>query len=167
MEPTRPARCWFWRDTSPGLAGRLISRPLGRTTELVVEKEVERLVAMKNMKLGDFISQTLKEIIDGVSTAQEYASHKDAEVNPRHVNWSDTKQSFFVIPGQSGPDKAPMLTPIDFDVLLAIREDDSQEAGIGVFAAALGIGAKGKAQDTSESSHRIKFQILSRLPQQK
>jgi antitoxin MazE len=29
MEPTRPAGGYVWRDTSLGLAGRLISRPLG------------------------------------------------------------------------------------------------------------------------------------------
>jgi hypothetical protein len=122
---------------------------------------------MKNMKLGEFISQTKSEIIDGVSRAQQYASDKGAEINPRHINWSDTKKSFYINPGQSGSDLAPMLTPIDFDVLIAIKEDDSQEAGIGVFAAALGIGLKGKVQDTSELAHRIKFQILAKLPQQK
>jgi len=122
---------------------------------------------MKNMRLGDFISQTMKEIIDGVSKAQQYASDNGAEINPPHVNYSESKKAFHIIQGLSGPDQAPMLTPIDFDVLLAIKEDDSLETGIGVFAAAFGIGVKGKDQDTSELSHRIRFQILARLPQQK
>jgi len=121
---------------------------------------------MKNMKLGDFISETIKEIIDGVAKAQDYAKDRGATINPRHIKWSETKKSFYITPGQTSPDQAPLLTPIDFDVLLAIREDDSTEAGIGVFAAAFGIGVKGKIKDTSETSHRIRFQILTKLPQQ-
>jgi hypothetical protein len=97
---------------------------------------------MKNIAFGDFISETLKQIIDGLSQAQQYASGKGAEINPRHINWSDNKKAFYINPSQSGPDLAPMLTPIDFDVLLAVREDDTQEGGIGIFAAALGIGVK-------------------------
>lgn len=31
IEPARSAGCWLWRDTSFGLAGRLITRPLGVT----------------------------------------------------------------------------------------------------------------------------------------
>jgi hypothetical protein len=122
---------------------------------------------MKDITLGNFISETLKEIIDGLTQAQEYASEHGAEINPRHINWSDTKQSFYINPSQSGRDLAPMLTPIDFNVLIAVKEDDTQEGGIGLFAAALGIGVKGKAQDISELTHRIKFQVLAKLPQQK
>jgi hypothetical protein len=121
---------------------------------------------MKQMKLADFIAQTVTEIIDGVARAQEYAKGKGASVNPPHVNWSDTKQAFYLVSGATGPDQAPHLTPIDFDILLTIGEDGKVQGGIGVFAASLGIGVKGEARDYSEAVNRIKFQILAKLPQQ-
>ena len=34
---------------------------------------------INRMKLGDFISQTIKEIIDGIGSAQEYAKDKGAD----------------------------------------------------------------------------------------
>jgi len=119
------------------------------------------------MKLGDFISQTIKEIIDGVSDAQQYAKEKDAEINPGHVNWSDIKRAYFKNVKASGEDEAQGLTPIDFDILITIGDSDKIEGGVGVFAASLGLGAKGEAKDYSETVNRIKFQILTKLPQQK
>jgi len=119
------------------------------------------------MKLGDFISQTIKEIIDGVSDAQQYAKDKGADVNPPHINWSSTKDSFFLNAKASGDDEAPMLTPIDFDILITIGDNDKITGGVGIFAASLGLGVKGEAKDYSETVNRIKFQILAKFPQQK
>lgn len=119
------------------------------------------------MKLGDFISQVIKEIIDGVSDAQQYAKEKGADINPRHVNWSDSKKSFFENVTASDDDDAPMLTPIDFEILLTIGDNDKVQGGVGIFAASLGLGVKGEIKEYSEIVNRIKFQILAKLPQQK
>ena len=37
------------------------------------------------MKLQDFVSETLKEIIDGVRVSQDYAQGKGGRVNPSHL----------------------------------------------------------------------------------
>ena len=121
---------------------------------------------MDRMKLGDFISETIKEIIDGVAAAQEYAKGKGASVNPPHVNWSDTKKSFHIVHGAIGKDEAPLLTPIDFDILLTIAKDKGATSGLGVFATAISVGLKGEAKQHSESSNRITFKVLAKLPQQ-
>lgn len=69
----------------------------------------------KKMKLGKFIAQTLTEIIDGVSTAQEYAKEKGAKLNPQHASWSKEKNSFYIVGTTTGtPDHAPLLSPIEF-----------------------------------------------------
>ena len=34
------------------------------------------------MQLDEFISETLKQVIDGVATAQKYAGSKCASINP-------------------------------------------------------------------------------------
>jgi len=122
---------------------------------------------MNQMKLGNFISQTLTEIIDGVSTAQEYAKEKRASINPQHVNWSDTKKGFFITTGNVGRDESPLLTSIDFEILLNIGEDDKVQGGLGIFAASLGVGVKGETKEYSETVNRIKFHILAKFPQQR
>ncbi len=122
---------------------------------------------MEKMKLGNFIAQTLSEIIDGVSAAQDYAESKGAIINPSHVNYSETKKGFFFIPGNLHPDDSPLLSPIEFEILLTIGEDDKAQGGLGIFAAALGIGVKGEVKEFSEIANKIKFQILAKLPQQK
>jgi hypothetical protein len=119
------------------------------------------------MRLSQFVAQTIIEIIDGVTAAQAYGKEKDAEVNPAHVNWSDTKKAFHTVPGAIGKDQAPLLTLIDFDVLLTTATDDKAQGGIGVFAASLGIGVKGEAEERAETASRVKFQILAKLPQQR
>ena len=121
---------------------------------------------MNQMRLGEFISQTLVEIIDGVGGAQEHAKEKGAGVNPRHVTWSDGKQSFYIQHGATGRDEAPLVTPIDFEVLLTIGDDDKAQVGIGIFAASLGIGLKGEVKEYSETVNKIKFRVLAMLPQQ-
>ncbi len=122
---------------------------------------------MNKMKLGDFIAQTISEIINGVAQAQEYAKEKDAFVNPPHVNWSENKKGFFISSEVYEPDDSPMVTPIDFDILLTIGDDDKIQGGVGIFAAALGVGVKGEVKEFSETVNRIKFQIITKLPQQK
>ena len=121
---------------------------------------------MRQMRLGEFITQTLCEIIDGVAGAQQHAKEKDASINPSHVNWSTEKQSFFIVPEAVGRDKAPLLTPIGFEVLLTIGEDDKAQGGVGIFAASLGIGLKGEVKEYTETVNKLKFQILAKLPQQ-
>ena len=121
---------------------------------------------MDKMKLGDFIAQTISEIVNGVSQAQEYSKDKGALINPRHIGWNESRKSYFVN-DISGVDEYPLVTQIDFDILLTIGDDDKAQGGVGIFAASLGLGVKSEAQEYSETVNRIKFQILAKLPQQK
>jgi hypothetical protein len=122
---------------------------------------------LRKMKLGSFIAQTLIEIIDGVTEAQGYAMEKGASINPRHVNWSDSKQGFFTSAQHRGPDDQPLLSPIEFEILLTIGEDDKAQGGVGIFAASLGLGVRGEVKESSETVNKISFKILAKLPQQK
>jgi hypothetical protein len=42
------------------------------------------------IKLEDFVSETIKEIINGVVTPQEFAATKGASVNPVGLNLGET-----------------------------------------------------------------------------
>jgi hypothetical protein len=121
---------------------------------------------VNRMKLGNFIAQTVSEIIDGVLVAQAYAEQKGASINPGHVNWSEQKQSFYMSTDEVGKDPAPLVGPIDFEILLTIGEDEKAQGGLGIFAASLGLGVKGEIKEYAETVNKIKFQILATLPQQ-
>ena len=118
----------------------------------------------KQMRLADFIAQTVTEIVDGVTRAQEHGADKGASINPQNVNYSHEKQCYYIV--SDGAEQARPVTPIDFDILLTLGDDATAQGGVGVFAAALGLGFKGERKGYSESASRLKFQILVALPQQ-
>jgi hypothetical protein len=115
---------------------------------------------MNTIRLDNFIAQTIKEIIDGVQSAQEYAKTKGARVNP-DVVWEDEQP--FVLTDMH----KPHASSIDFDVVLTIGDDDKAQGGIGVFAASFGLGVKGETKEYAESVNKIRFQILVQLPDQR
>lgn len=122
------------------------------------------------MKLETFISAALTEIINGIASAQETAREKDAEINPPHLGGGD--KAGWYTDSESGPqrDTRPMLTPIDFDILVTVGRDRKGGGGfeIGVPAGVthIGVGITGETSAHSEGANRIKFQVLVKLPQQ-
>lgn len=98
------------------------------------------------MKLQEFVSETLKEIIGGVKDAQEYARNNKAKVNaPMAGTLPDTQK-------------------VDFDVAVTSTDTSKTQAGAGIFVAALGIGAKGKSDSSNSCVSRIKFSIPVYFP---
>jgi hypothetical protein len=122
----------------------------------------------ESMKLADFVSTAIAEIIDGVARAQEYAEGKGASVNPPNVNWSDKKKALYISAAPTQEDKNPLLTTIDFDVLVTAGRDKKAGGGfeLGVAAAAVKVGVTGETRGYSEAANRLKFQVLVKLPQQ-
>lgn len=119
----------------------------------------------KQVRLADFIERTFVEIVDGIRAAQEYAAQNGAAINPQNVNWSEKKQGFYIC-AKDHAEEAPLLTQVDFDVLVTASRDTGLQPEIGVFAGVLNVGAKGRAGRRSETAHRIKFHVLAELPQQ-
>jgi hypothetical protein len=95
------------------------------------------------MDVKDFVSDTLKQIIDGVVDAQEYAKEKDAVVVPYH----DYQKN------------------VSFDLAVTVVEgkETSGKAGISVWSIGAGVG--GKTESSSSTVSRIKFEIPIELPQ--
>ena len=78
--------------------------------------------AMSNdepLELRDFVAETIKQIIDGVATAQQYATSKKAIVNPRPLMHH-----------------VPAPESISFDVAITAAKDTKTHGGIAVFAGA-------------------------------
>ncbi len=100
------------------------------------------------MKLQEFVSETLKEIIAGVKEAQTYAKDNGAAVNER-------------IRGAPCDPK-----PITFDVAVTSTDASENEAGAGIFVAALGLGVRDKSDTLNSCVSRVRFDVLVRLPDQ-
>lgn len=98
------------------------------------------------MKLQDFVSETLKEIIDGVLAAQRYAASKNARINP------------------GSPVRRESQQHVEFDVAVTTTEGTETKGGIGVFVGPVGLGSQGRTDNTNSSVSRIKFSIKVELP---
>lgn len=111
------------------------------------------------MKLQDFVSETLKEIITGVEKAQKAAKNSGAEINPRdHFEAPSGKYLF----------RAGFLAEhVEFDVAVTTSEGTESKGGLGIFVAGIGVGAQGKSDSSSSSVSHIKFAVPIVLPPQK
>lgn len=109
------------------------------------------------MELEDFISETLRQIIDGVKGAQEHAKEQGAKVNPIYVQ---TGHSTYAVEVST---QAPIQF-VDFDVAVTETKGKEAKGGIGVFFGGVGIGAKGTSDASNQSTNRIRFTIPVSLP---
>ena len=113
------------------------------------------------VELKQFVSETLKQIIDGVLEAQDYASEHKASVNPRgHRVFEGTGIQ------DRGMDTTLPLHPVEFDVAVTSEDKDSAQGGVGVFVGPLGVGTRGTVETSSQGMSRIRFTVPIVLPTQ-
>jgi hypothetical protein len=98
------------------------------------------------LELRDFVAETIKQVIDGVAAAQEYATTKGAIVNPMPSNVSSRVEA------------------ISFDVAVTAAKGTKTQGSIAVFAGAFGLGSKGQSEKGNQTVNRIQFSVHVRLP---
>ena len=86
-------------------------------------------------------------MIDGVSTAQEYAKSKKAIANPQTQmgHYSSSQR-------------------VSFNVAVTAAKGTKTQGGIAVFAGAFGLGSKGQSERSNETVNRIQFSVPVWLP---
>lgn len=113
------------------------------------------------MKLEDFISESIIQIISGVKKAQDYAENNNASVNSISLQQGkSTGDSYY---------DSKTLRPaqvIDFDVSVTTKEDEQTTGKAGVFVSVFKLGVEGKEGVENLMSNRIKFSIPIMLPTQ-
>src|SRR5947209_8347157 len=114
------------------------------------------------MELRDFVSETLKQIIDGVIDAQAYGREKGARVNPLDLPVRNETGGV-----QSRMYARDVAHSIDFDVAVTTTEGKQTKGGIGVVAGIFALGSQGQSNANGESVSRIKFTIPVVLPTEK
>lgn len=113
------------------------------------------------MELKEFITETLSQIIDGVSEVQEKYKNQNVLVNPD--NYSGTNGEYRLPPKSGYYIPSPKVQHINMDIALTITENAGQKSGIGIAKViSAGISSETNAQNSTIS--KVKFDIPICLP---
>jgi len=115
------------------------------------------------IELRDFVAESLKQVIDGVVAAQEYAKDKGASINPWGLKHGLQSRQLEVA-RDSVYTEIPQI--IEFDIAITASEGGEAKATLGIFAV-VGLGAQATTQDNNTTANRIKFSVPVLFPQQK
>ena len=107
------------------------------------------------MKLEDFISEALIEIVSGIKRAQTSTESTGAKINPKGYIVPQGK-----LVGQKWNSKNGDTTEvIEFDIAVTTTEGTETKGGIGVFVGAVGLGSQGRSEAQNSSVTKIKFSV--------
>jgi len=107
------------------------------------------------MEIKDFVSESLKQIIDGIKEAQEHASKEGASINP--------------IEKQTNPTSMTITEPqtIEFDLAVTVAEGGQAKSGFGIVVGAFVAGTQAQVEGKYSTVSRIKFSIPLIIPKQR
>ncbi len=106
------------------------------------------------MELKEFITSTLKQIIQGVADAQSFARENHSRVNPSHRNPS----------GYKSEGTSYHTETIEFDVAVTTTEGTDTSGKISIATGILNLGSGGASSAEKQSINRIKFSVPVELP---
>jgi hypothetical protein len=117
------------------------------------------------MKLDEFVFESLKQIIDGIDNAREYAETKGAKISGENLNFIGAKNGGGIV--YMNQNNSEIIEKIDFDIAVTAKEGDKIKGGVGLFVGAVGIGTQGHIENENSSMSRIKFSVPMSLPKKK
>ena len=117
----------------------------------------------KAVSLDEFIFETVKEYIDGVKRAQEYAKTRSASVSPVI---SGKFENFSPYRLDTPEQRYGMATNIEFEVLVTSSHESAAGADLGVRVHVFQAGVKGDLKDSVSQASKIRFSIPVGLPPQ-
>jgi hypothetical protein len=112
------------------------------------------------MKLSEFVSNTLVQIVEGVQSAQEATGSIGGVVNPSPVEKMPPGDKIDGFAYDEVKGTYLKIQQVRFDVAVTATE----EAGAGAIVGVLGIGGKLQSSDTAQSAGRIQFEVDIALP---
>ncbi|BDM64134.1 hypothetical protein NFHSH190041_15860 [Shewanella sp. NFH-SH190041] len=110
------------------------------------------------MKLDDFVSETLKQIINGVSVAQEYGATKNAKVNPISARFHSSTEGQAFCQETGVP-----LQHVSFDVAVTVTQEQTSSDGGGQVGS-ISVSPDSTNNSQNSSVTRIKFDVPVLLP---
>jgi len=97
------------------------------------------------MELKEFIAESLKQIIDGVWDAQDYAA---GHVAPSDIN---------IFTGE--PDGEGQRESIEFDIAVTVSETSGKEGKAGISISPFNLNAKTSKELNSSTVSRLTFKV--------
>ena len=111
------------------------------------------------MKLDEFISESLQQLIAGVTVAQEKAKIAGGIINPRGVgDYSGSRTQPILMY------RGIMVQNVEFDIAVSVSDKRGGEAGAGIFVGPVSIGGKGSKESENQSTNRLRFTVPVTLP---
>ncbi len=111
------------------------------------------------MDLQEFISQTLIQIVNGVTDAQNIESEKGAKISPSLSGSAEYAAEHGFLKSDAGPAQI-----VQFDVAITAKEGTGTKGGIGVVAGIVSLGSTGQSNTENSSVSRVKFSVPVTLP---
>ena len=113
------------------------------------------------MELEQFLSETLKQILAGIKSAQIAAKESGGYINPAILPIHPGPIDGFIRDGSGN-----FAQIVSFDIALTASEGSSTKGGVGVVAGVFNLGTSGSSQDTNTTVSRVKFSVPIILPTQ-
>ena len=111
------------------------------------------------MELKDFVKETLVEISQGVSEAQN--EQTNSLINPRlKTNESNVKSILLAEDGTGrGVKGGRLLDYVEFDVAITIDNNTKTKGKISVLFGAVNLSSQGASENKDTSISRVKFKV--------
>lgn len=120
------------------------------------------------MKLSEFIQETLVEIANGITSANESLIETGAVANPPNIAVRPRGDSkIFGVWNRNSPEMHPIVELIEFDVSIAVEENREKNAKGSLSISIVELGAGGKSLAKTGSESRVKFRVPLIYPQAK
>lgn len=118
------------------------------------------------MDLKEFVSETIVEIIEGISDAQKRLEGSGAKVSPSINKLFTAAQTGGTNMALGYAKGGGLIQMVDFDVAVTAVEGTETKGGIGVVAGIFALGSQGKSTESNQSISRIQFKVPVCFPNQ-
>jgi len=115
------------------------------------------------MKLKDFVSNSISEIIDGITAAQTKTKDSGAIINPRGkvINSESESIAGFI---QDNESKRTPIVELKYNVVVEADDSESDKAGISVVGGFFGFGGAIENKNANRSTNSITFSVPILFP---
>ncbi len=113
----------------------------------------------ESVELEQFVAESLRQVIAGVSEAQSGLVENGAQINP-----NVSVDAAFRLKRLCAAGQPRLIEQVDFDVSLLASQGTGTKGGIGLFVAGAVVGAQKKVTEEVSSINRIRFSVPLVLP---
>jgi hypothetical protein len=112
------------------------------------------------VELKEFVAETLRQIIEGVTTAQGLCP--EANISPLVGNLVESSGAAAGLVRELST--GAFIQQVAFDVAVVVSEEKGRKGGAGILVKGLGLGGEMSAESANSTTSRIAFKVPLILP---